>query len=67
MHVWNFVNFRRFLFCNLKVFKAISLSVGQSDTAWAMDRTGHLHQLALTDLEMKNTSDCEGEDWTMIE
>eukprot|EP00090_Calanus_glacialis_P016034 TRINITY_DN25151_c0_g1_i1.p1 TRINITY_DN25151_c0_g1~~TRINITY_DN25151_c0_g1_i1.p1 ORF type:complete len:1282 (+),score=279.61 TRINITY_DN25151_c0_g1_i1:471-4316(+) len=47
--------------------QGVSLSVGQSDTVWALDRSGSLHQLTVTDLDCREKG-VEGDgDWTMIE
>jgi hypothetical protein len=44
--------------------QAVSLSVGQCDTVWAVDKAGSLHQLAVTDLADMQRGE---EDWTMVE
>jgi len=45
--------------------QAVSLSVGQCDTVWSLDRAGSLHQLSVTDLAPRDPG--EEEDWTMVQ
>ena len=47
------------------VLQAVSLSVGQCDTVWSLDRGGSLHQLSVTDLAPRDPG--EEEDWTMVQ
>jgi len=45
--------------------QAVSLSVGQCDTVWSLDRAGSLHQLSVTDLVSRDPGG--EEDWTMVQ
>ena len=49
----------------IAVLQAVSLSVGQCDTVWSLDRAGSLHQLSVTDLVSRDPGG--EEDWTMVQ